>query len=716
MLLNQSDNVKLYLANFERIARELSQPAQFLRFPDENQVNQEISNIFSQASTILRASVTDPSVCPDETSSFRLEIDKMKNDIHDLSKKLDERETEFAKSLSTARQMMSDRLSDLHKQFQEKLGQLTTEHANEKIIVEKDLMELQDLFDSRLNDEVKPISKEHEDLLIKIVILKDEYEMTNINLKESVSDAKNRMSSLEKQRDKYQNSTIIEDMSNELVQVKEDNSAKIQEKLNHQQQLKNELKKIKTAYKNKIDELNKDIQQFEISSQTKLKKALETQAATYNQKKLKIENEYKKKELDLRRQIEKEEQFNSTSAHKLKADIEEQKRLINDAEDRYKNALHELEIKANKHLSQRENERQNLEKAQAKTLKQLATRHQEALYAVKKDGEMTISSLEQKLHQVNSNSPDFTDALSIASSKKMANMPVSIVPPPKLPGASNKTAPRRITAKLTQPNLPTSSNLSSSSSLLSHQGNSYGEYNSEIIERLKKLDHATKMESYAISKAIDALQLQSTLNQEIIQIEIEKANRQLSYALKEKEITNERIKERDIRRTSLNRNEPESRMNARISAQYTIIAELKNEIQNIKTNNKKVDISEIQKEHKDYLKEMKQRLSSIENANAKKSNQIKEKYSKIINEEIENRQTIVHNLQQRTEEILDELNRTKEMISKEHIQEHQEWMRIRKEMADSTNKILERIQESSSPKSVKQIHVEAKSSLPLLKH
>ena len=56
------------------------------------------------------------------------------------------------------------------------------------------------------------------------------------------------------------------------------------------------------------------------------------------------------------------------------------------------------------------------------------------------------------------------------------------------------------------------------------------------------------------------------------------------------------------------------------------------------------------------------------------------------------------------------------MISKEHIQEHQEWMRIRKEMADSTNKILERIQESSSPKSVKQIHVEAKSSLPLLKH
>ncbi|OHS97124.1 hypothetical protein TRFO_36739 [Tritrichomonas foetus] len=748
-----SERISKECERFENIAHELSVPVQFIRYQDENDSNQAISSVFSQAALFLRRSITDPSVVPEDLEISNPEIEKLSKKIDQINSDIEQKVTSFHSTLSTARQIMSDRLSSLHKEYQEKVRQLTTEHENEKAMVEQELKDLQESFDAKLDQEISPHINERHEIQNKLTALREDYEVVNSKLIASVSDSKEKLAELEKQRDEYQNSATADELSKKFNDLQIEYENKIKAKKEEQKKLNQELKQIKNTYKTKIETLTNTLSQLESTSNSRIKKAVDSQISIHNQKKQKIENENKKREIELRRQIEKEEQINSTSIHKIKADIEEQKKLIADAEERYQNALHELESKANQQISQRELERQNLEKVQAKTLKQLASRHQDALAVIRKDSEMARFSLEQKYSKSISQIPSKSDIhQNINNSSSNVNISnqnnanlnsvstnnLNRVHPPsddqtKKMLESTKSAPRRI-PRQPMPQQKQQTNLNQQArhhaqqrqiqqqvknKLISPKTNS-NEYDSEISDRLDKFDYATKMEFISMNKASDAIELQTLLNQELLQSGIDRVKRQFMAIDKEKEMVNERLKHKiELKSNKLDKDN-EAKLNARISVQYNIIAELKNDIQKIKNDKmSKVELSTIQKEHKMQLEKMKERLVNAEKMNKKKVDQYRQKFEKMINSEIDSRQKLLNEMTNRTNDILNELKETKDAIQDGPIKNHQEWMKMRKEMADSTNKILNGLQETSSPRTtaaVQRFPVEAKSTLPLLKH
>lgn len=721
------DKIEKLCKNYEKTASLLSKPVPFITKPFENEENSEISSVFLQAATILRSTI-DSSSANSEFSSP--EISSLNNQVIELTAQLNNRSETFNKLLKSADQVISNKLLDLEKAYQDKTNQIIAENERRKVEIKEEIQNTQDLFDTKLEEEISPHQKEKTEIQSKLKQLKSDYEKTNQNLITSVRSAKQRIEELEKRKEDFYDDTKVEELRENLNQLELEYQNKIEQKKEEQRKLKEELNSIQSFYSSEEQRLQDLITQNDISIDEKITKSLNAQASSHQQLKSKLENEYKKKELELKRLIDKEEQTNLISVEKMKSDVEEQKRLIQDAQYRYKNALHELESKANAQLEEREQEKRNIEKAHAKTVKQMANQHREQLASIKKESEMARSSLEQKLQKTQTSAQKGqqqgkSSEIKMKNPKSNSNTNVDsnsskTVFQPSLPAAAPgmKTAPRRLVKKSN----PASQNPIQQASIASETSSFNSEYDGEISERMKQFDLAYKMENESFAKAVDSVEERSLLTAEISRLSITRAKRRLERLQNEKELLTDRLKFLVSKSGTILQSEPVAKLQSRISSLYNTIADLKNTNQKLKNERPaKVDLSTIQADHRKELEKMRSRLTTIENANKKRIQQARDSYSKRIQKEIEQRERILADIDQRIEEITEDSRKTKNDISEESLKEHQEWMKMRKELSASNNRIKNSMQSGDndinrSSGSVQMPPVEPKSFLPLLKH
>lgn len=702
------DKIKKLCKNYEETAHLLSKPVPFITKPFENEENSEISSVFLQASTILQNTINLSS----SNSKFsNPEISSLNNEVIELTEQLNNRSETFNKLLKSADQIMNDKLLDLEKAYQDKIDQIISENEIKKAEIEKEIQDTKDLFDSKLDEEISPHRKEQVILQSKLKQLKNDYEKTNQSLITSVRDAKQQLDELEKRKEEFYDDSKVEELRENLNNLETDYQNKIEQKKEEQAKLKEELETIQSYYASEEQQLQELITQNENSLNERIKKSLDTQIANHQQLKTKLENDYKKKEIELKRLIDKEEQTNQISVEKMKSDVEEQKKLIRDAQYRYKNALHELESKVNSQLAERELEKQNIEKAHAKTVKQMANQHREQLASIKKESEMARSSLEQKLQKTKSLSQKSQQQQQKSADNNDIN-PSKPTYQPSLPSTSTgmKTAPRRRYGQKSSQKPPQQvPSVSETSSFNS-------EYDSEISERMKQFDLAYKMENDSFSKAVDSVEERSLLTAEISKLAIIRAKRRLERLQQQKETLSERLQFLSSRSGKGQQTESITKLQSRISSNYNTISDLKNTNQKLKNEKpSKIDLSTIQAEHRKELEKMRARLTTLENANKKKVQQVKENYSKKIQKEIEQRERMIAEIDQRIEEISEESRKTKDIIGDESLKEHQEWMKMRKQLSASNNRIMNNDNDMNRS-SVQMPPVEPKSFLPLLKH
>ncbi|KAK8893313.1 hypothetical protein M9Y10_021730 [Tritrichomonas musculus] len=715
---NTINRIEKLCQKYEETAKTLSKPVAFITKPFENQLNSEVSIVFKQASKILRRTID---ISSDDSNFSTPEIASLNGQLKDLNEQLDNRSNAFYESLKSAKKVITSKINNLESEYQNKTDMIISDNENQKSEIEKEIQNIQDSFNSKLKEELSPHLKEQSEIQSKLMKLKSDYEKTNQNLITSVRSAKEKIKDFERQKEDYQDETTVEKMQEDLNNMEINYQDQIKQKKEEQKMLNEDLNSIQSYYNSEETRLQDLLTQIETSSNENIKKSLDAQNANHQQMKAKLENEYKRKEFELKRLIDKEEQTNSVSVEKLQSEIDEQKKLYKDAHDRYKNALHELESKINTQLAERELEKQNIEKIQAKTLKQMANRHREQLAAIKKENELARSSLEQKLQNAQrSPQPPKKSNASNLSNVKPDNISSKPVYQPSLPSTTlpgNKTAPRRryaqkansITQKPPQP---------ISRPFITETGSVNSEYDTEISDLMNKFNFASKMETETFQRAVDSVQKKSIYSTEISRLGISRAKRHLEQLQIEKENLSSRLKLLSEKSATDSQNESEAKLHSRISAQYNVIMDLKNSIQKLKNEkSSKLDLSTIQAEHRKELEKMRSRLTTLENSNRKKVQQVRESYVKKIQNEVEMREKTLNEINQKIEDLTEEIKKTKEIINDGSIKEHQEWMRIRKEVSDSTHRINSNDGEASrNTGSVQMLPVEPKSFLPLLKH
>ena len=229
------------------------------------------------------------------------------------------------------------------------------------------------------------------------------------------------------------------------------------------------------------------------------------------------------------------------------------------------------EIEELKGKQQRELEKQNIEKAHAKTVKQMANQHREQLASIKKESEMARSSLEQKLQKTKSLSQKSQQQQQKSADNNDIN-PSKPTYQPSLPSTSTgmKTAPRRRYGQKSSQKPPQQvPSVSETSSFNS-------EYDSEISERMKQFDLAYKMENDSFSKAVDSVEERSLLTAEISKLAIIRAKRRLERLQQQKETLSERLQFLSSRSGKGQQTESITKLQSRISSNYNTISDLKN--------------------------------------------------------------------------------------------------------------------------------------------
>lgn len=677
---------------YKEISQKLAKPVPYFPNPGENELNKEISEVFLQAVSIINSTTFDPNASAEYPKYSSPEIIAVNTQISQLTEALNHNSVIFQNSLQSAKKIFSDSFNEISAKYENQITKLIEENNSKLEAAEYEAKEIQDQYDKQLISEISPHISECSKIQNQITSLKNQYETTEKRFLKEISNKKELLKELQDKKSNYNSQSQLDDLKAQKNALETEHKAKIEQLKAEQDNLKDELQKQDSFYQEENNRLEISLKELDSSFEERLKISLQSQLNTHQQNKMKLESEFKKKEIDLKRQITKEEQLNSVSTEKMAVEIEEQKKLIKDADYRYKNALHELEDKTNLQLEEREREKQNIEKANKKVLKQMATKHKEQLAAIKKEGEMARRSLEQKLQKTN-------------EKKKLNDNQVQ---PPTTVQA--KPSPRRLPRKSVPKYQQQSSNVSN-------------EYNQEITGRIKNFEIASQKELDSISTAIWLVNSKAKLHGEISQIAINRTKRQLIQIEAQKEIISNRLKELASRLNKKSgQQESESKLHERISSQYNTITELKNDITKIKNDKIKVGLSAIQAEHKNELEKIRGRLTTIENSNKKKVSQVRDKYNSIVQNEIDRRTTELDCINKRIEEVNEEIARMKEMVQEIPFKEHQEWVRLRKETADSTHRMMgnlnssEYINELLIQDSVKMLPADPKTLIPLLKH
>jgi hypothetical protein len=702
--------INTFCTGYEGVSQQYSKPVPFpVRF-DQNALHGHIRDVFAQAATILKSASVNSVAIPDDVDSAVPQVAELKGAVEELYAELDRRTRGFDTSIAIARQIFAEKLDEIEDEYPRRLAALYARNADKEAVLESALKAIQQSFEERLQQETAVHVAERNEIQSKLSRLQAEFALTQSTLSSSLGAARAQQELLDKQRamldETRRNVTaqIADKFSQELEALQSQCAIRTETLERENERLSAEIESSEEHCRSDIEKLRAELASVQEAQKANFDSMANKQLLQFEKRKRRLEANHQHAVTDIRNKIELEEMAADNEAQILRNEIEQHRKQLADAEERYGNALRALEQQAQVSIQQKDNEMRLLTRLHAKSMKQLEQRHRLDLERENHTAEKARHATEQKLQQ--------TRREGEAQRKRLEGEIMA------LDRATTKYENQMQTKIAQQASVELTSRRRGGPTL-SHARSDVADYapttlgktpevQAEIDGRLVKFGEAGKMELAALAKAVESVEQQFRAEEERMNLKLKEIHREREFLLAEKQRNLAKIKEMQTALDALQAPKPreaetvEAELNAKIAAQHAVIAEMNRELQERKADQtKKVELAVIWQEHEAELAQIRSELERMEAENAARVEKMKETYQAAMKTEKDRADKAVGALRQRYEQVMEEIRTTRDGFKDQELLDHQKWVATRKEMADSNNRILGTLQpkEPSRPTS-----------------
>lgn len=695
--------------DFVRVTERLSKPVQFVQMYNENAINSHISDIFSDAAQILQTVSLGLTAETKFIQSPNPKMNKFKLEIERLYTDLDRKTRLFDQSILNAHQMFAEKVEIIAERYKNKLSDNKQNNSEEEEKVAAQFQNARDMFNQRLKSETEHHLKEAKALEANLAKLKGEYELQQTTLSTSIDASKVRLQLLKKQKEMLAetNDHVTVTMNDKFKQQIESMTAQNKATIESLQEQFNSLIQQKSdnivAFAKEAENLQYQIEHIDEIRAQKIKDEKEKIQLKFDKKMRKLEDAHQLTMKEISHESELERIQSESTIEILRNNIETARTQLEDSERRYKDKVDTIVKRGEMILAEKSNEMKMISKVHIKTLEQLTQQADLDVEQEKHKAKKLRHNLESKLNQILRESDSLRKkleaeitALTRARDKFEEEMKqyeqIKPVTPPPTPPSNKPPRFKRSRSKIVK--LETHIDLSLPPEKLSEDD----EIAMELIHRAKRFYDSWHRQESFLMKSIDSsnknmqseverLKLQSDAIQDEIEfLELEKSD--LLQKINDAERRVEEATEQDDEKFD----EKIANYNKIIADQQTTVMKLKEEI-NARKNmkGKKEKVTAIEDELKQELNLSISELESLKITNAKKDKELRLQHEKDI-------QKIQNTGQKSLEKLTKRIKEVEEMIPNATIDkkvlddDHNEWMALRKEMADSSNKINRLIQ------------------------
>lgn len=737
------------------LIESLSQKQNVIKNHNEQYLNQEVMSVFALSNDILHRISLETPILPRKIDLPYPQIITYRNQIDSLNVELDRQTRSYDTSIEISSQAYQRKINEISNEYQCRLSSLINDYSKEEEEILNKTMEIEKTFESRLQAETYVHIQERNDIYTKLVKLQNDYDTMHSNLSSSLSESEMRVEMLEQQRkmliETNQNVTtaIEQKFQQQLEAMKSQCSIKIDSLEAENENLKNQIRNSIDLFNLEFNRLKDNLQGIEATMDKKLEGMMADQLLSYQKRKRKMESKHQKAVSEIRSKIETDEISSTNKIQLLQKQIELKKKFLEDVDKRYEENVSIITKKADFMINEKQNEMNLTTKIHKKTIKNIKQKHtlhleKETHIAAKKR-----RALETKLQQTQKEGEvlqnklkNEINALTRANEKFIADLKA------KKEQDNNENQNESDKPNTNSNSFNSNFNTNEFQRLIKtknrnvHKLNIYNlliadvppksltnnlQIDKEIYDRFNKFSDSGKIEISTISKALNNVcdQYKSEILLEKLKIDDVKRKR-IFLEDDKKKIIEKIIESQDkfdllkSRKFFLD-NDEQNILNQKIVNQHSEIVQIKSEIQKIKEEGQKatkIPIEIIFEEQQNEIDQLKLKLNRLKGKKEQKENAIKSSYQNIIYEESKNTDLIVNNLSKLTDEALTQLKMINKQSKQELIKNHQTWMIIRKEMADSNNRLYNFLQNEKrnieSPSRIRNVQMRAQP-LPILK-
>jgi len=691
--------------DFQRISGQLSQPVQFLHSENENWINEQIRDVLQEASKYLASSKDFISnqrridMPGNIVSEYLNEVERVKNEL--------ERKTRlFDTAICNAHKIFSTKLDSLNEMNRVKTVTQMEKLKKAEETLENNLREIRNSFDMRLNQEISIHITERNQLSDQLRKLQNENELMKSTLSTSLSASQMRQRLLEKQKIMLQETkvqvsdTIIGKYSQQILAIESQFSSQIENLENDYKRLVQKNDEHTKQYRNEIELLQKSLENIGASHQSECKRSQEKQSLKNSKKLKKLESQHNLVLSGINHQIELDEISSKNECQMLRSEIQQKKGFLIDGDVRYKESLDAIKKSMEMSLTEKENEMKLISKMHIRDLKQISQKHELEIEQEEHEAAKLRHSLDQKLNQTIREGDQTkrrleTEITALTRSKdKLEEEIYSIT------SSSGKTGKGTIKSQktLSRSNSSTGIAISHPKVLISIPElrlSDNEEAEREIIKRIHRFSEVFHKEIESVESAMKSVDSRffyekslheniSNLNKrEIMLIEEEKKRTEEKISLYENLISSFSAKQT----TDYHKNDDD--FNTKIAFQQAIIMQMRDDLQKKKEDqSKRDDISYFHSFLNTELSKYKETLDSQISINQQNLALMRESNENNLYNDRKKNQEVLDFLQNSLVEISKETQVTVETSMNEINSNHNLWMSIRKEMADSNNKLF----------------------------
>ena len=691
----------------------------------------EVLSIFTLSNKLLKHATLETSISPHLIDVPFHQVTLFRNQIDSLNIDLDRITRNFDTSIEISHQIYQKKLNDISDEYRNRLSTLINKYSYEEEELNRQINDIERNFESRLQAETSIHLQDKNDIYTKLVKLQNEYDLMYSTLSSTLSSSEMRIDMLEKQRqmliETNQNvtATIELKLQQQLEAMKSQYSITIDSLETENKNLSDQIKYSDELFNLEFDRLKNQLQGIEKEMEEKLEGLMSDQLLLYEKRKRKMQSKYQKTVSEIRSKIEEEKISSSNQIQLLSVQIEQKKKIIAESDKRYEENAALIAKKADLMIEEKQNEMIMTTKIHKQTISHLkqkyvlqiekeahdAAKKRAALEAkfsqTQKEGEVLQNKLQQEINAITRVNEKVAADLKILEE---ANIASNLNSDTNLNANSNskensdqsKINVKKINEKyqkLYKKHNNSTRKLSQYKSLIADV-QPIGLANNpkltiEIRNRLNKFTESNKMELSIISKALEHIKDQSLADLLLTKLKVDEAKRKHNFLENEKNKMAEKVRDSQAILDSLNSqkiildNDEQNKLNQRIIDQHSKIVQMKSEIQKIKEGQltTKITIENVIEEQQNEINQLKQKLDKLKKEKEQNENNIMLKYQNIFSEDTKIADSIISDLHTKTEDALSKLNLIDGKWKQESIDNHQKWLGIRKEMADSNNRL-----------------------------
>lgn len=684
------DRITEFQRNYAKTAEQLAKPVQFLQSSDENILNAQIHSIFANAADILQP-ISTAQTQQIETGDIPTEaITEYTKRLELMEAALERRSRGFSSAITTAKHMLYEMFLNLKEQNRVSLEELHTTQLREMRRIEDDLRETKLGFDDRLREEISAKQTEHSKITSKFNKQKDENERMKTTLSASLEASKTREQLLSKQKRLLTsaNSNVTESINGKFEQ-----QIKANEELHKERKeaLLAELERIKASHREYLEEMNEEL--------SKAAQVIESAGGTDSDeldRELLIKQNLHKKALkklaqthiNALKELSHQQEVNEI-AHKgkvglMEAEIKRLTTVFEERKQKITETLDLIETRSKQIVDEKDNEIKLITKVHQRTLKQQHQKHELEMEQINHSFLATRQALEQKLHQTNRDAETSRRRLQsevTALTRAKDRLEEEISKTNKAPRVVTKATPMNLSIPQTLCDIPPPPPPEKT------------QFDDEIDSRKQKFNTAAEKESNALFKVISLSEESFKAQQERLQLRKDEIRRFAEYLEKQKGEFNKEIQHLKAVLLNLESNKQmairaeEDSINKQIAEQHTKTMKLKDAIGVYRDQGTKASLETLIAENEKDIEEIQQRIDARKAETQMKIDKIRAETTEGFREEETVSQEILAGLAKRIADARKDIEETRQSLTLEP-EKHKEWVNMRKEMADSNNRVF----------------------------